>query len=374
LTLETQLAVQVLTLATGLLLTVWGLRIFRLYVASIGLLFGGVAGGLIGTFAFGSDQAALAGAVVGGVLGALLAWPLQKMVVVLVTAVIGSILAAVAVVTATGSDYAVPAAIGGFIAGAIIAIALFDIVVICAMALNGAQLVFHAVFVPADSWIGTPRDVAMRILGIYVDNVLALGVTTVMFVAFAWWYQRRFSRKRIAADPNPEPLLTARRIPFRLAAMLVAAVAATAGLAVLGKDATTSLQLLGFHALSWPLVAVAAVLLVRPRPARGAVAKGAPPGWRNRSYLAVTVFGLVVPPLVTAALFFAYGFNPEAVLAFYRGFISAPPAVIAMKAGLSFGVLPLILVSAVPRSARRPVASPEKKAGAETAPLAATPA
>jgi hypothetical protein len=374
LTLEIQLAAQVLTLATGLLLTVWGLRIFRLYIASIGLLFGGVAGGLIGTFAFGSDQAALAGAAIGGVLGVLLAWPLQKMVVVLITAVIGSILATVAVVTATGSDHAIPAAIGGFIAGTIIAIALFDIIVICAMALNGAQLVFQAIFVPADSWIGTPREVAMRILGIYVDNVLALGVTTVMFVAFAWWYQRRFSRKRIAAAPNPEPLLTARRIPFRLAGLLVAAVAATAGLAVLGEDVTTSLQLLGFHALSWPLVAVAAVLLVRPRPASAPDASTGKTHWRNRSYLGVTVFGLVVPPLVTAALFFAYGFNPESALAFYRGFISGPPAVIALKAGLSFGVLPLILVSAVPRSARRRAPAPEETASPEATPLAATPA
>lgn len=373
-TLEIQLAAQVLTLTTGLLLTVWGLRIFRLYIACIGLLFGGVAGGLIGTFAIGSDQAALAGIAIGGILGALLAWPLQKMIVVLVTAVFGSILAAVAVVTATGSDYAVPAAIGGFIAGAIIAIALFDFIVICAMALNGAQLVFQAVFVPADSWIGPPRDVAVRMLGIYVDNVIALGVTTVMFVGFAWWYQRRFSRKRIAASPIPEPLLTARRIPFRLAGLLVAAVAVTAGLVALGENAPTSLELLGFHALSWPLVALASVMLLRPRLARTPEAAPEKPVWRNRSFLAVVLFGLSVPPLVTAALFVAYGFNPESVFAFYRGFVGGSPAIIAAKAALSLGILPAILVSAVPRSARRASPAAEEAASPGTPPLAATPA
>lgn len=372
-TLETQVLAQVLTLATGLLLVVWGLRIFRLYIASIGLLFGGVAGGIIGTFAFGSDQAALAGAAIGGILGAILAWPLQKMVVVLITGLLGSVLAAVAVVTASNADYAAPAAIGGFFAGVIIAIALFDIIVICAMALNGAQLVFQAVFVPADSWIGMPREVARRMLGIYVDNVIALAATTVLFVAFAWWYQRRFSRRKIDANPNPERMLTSRRIPFRLALLLVMAVAGTGGLAVLGLNGPTSVELLGFHALSWPLVAFAAVLLVRPRPITIAGEDGEELAWRNRSFIGVVAFGLIVPPLVTAALFVAYGFNPESVLAFYRGFVSGNPMIIAAKALISLGLMPAILVSAVPRSARRRVPA-KAPAPPESAPLAATPA
>jgi hypothetical protein len=352
-----QMSVQVLLLTVGFVLVLWGLRIVKLYVATLGLLFGGAAGGIIATFSTGSDQAALAGVAIGGLAGMLIAWPLQKLLVILATACLGAVFAVTAVVAAAGADYVAPAAIGGFVAGAIAAAAHFDTIVIAATALTGSQFVFHAVFVPADTWMGTPREVALRMLGIYVDNIIGVAATTVLFVAFAWIYQRRLSRKRIADARYPERLITARRIPFRLASVIVATIAASSAFALAGFAPASSFELLGFHALSWPIVAWATARFLRPWPFTLTTHDDEDRpnhGWRTRRFASVVAFGLIVPPMLSAALFALYGLNPDAIVPFYRSFLFGDPATIVVKAALSLAVVPVLLTLAVPASVRRP--------------------
>jgi hypothetical protein len=377
-----QMTVQVLTLATGFVLVLWGLRIFKLWVACLGLAFGGVAGGLIGALAIGSDQAALIGIAIGALAGGILSWPLQKLTVIATAGITAAGIAAAAAVASSGSGHVVAITIVGFIAGIILAALLFDAIVITGMAMSGALLVFQAMFVPFDTWYGTPRQVAERTLGYWGDNVVALIATITIFTAFSWIYQKRLSRRRIATSPMPERVIAARRVPFRIALVTLAAIGITAALAVAGFDTATSYELLGFHALSWPLVALAAAAFMAPR---GRILQDAgddaPPiiAWRSRGFLATAAFVLIVPPLITGALFMLYGLDPTAIVRFYRAFVLGDPATIAAKVLLSFGLIPLVLVRAVPASARkrppRQSPPPQVAVAPETAaPLAATPA
>jgi hypothetical protein len=240
------------------------------------------------------------------------------------------------------------------------------------MAFQGAQAVFHAVFVPADAYSGSFREIAARLLGLYADNVIALGITTLLFVGFALWYQKGVARRRDPADPHWASALAARRISVRYAALILATWIVTAVLSLSGQWSLSSFDLAGMHALSWPLVSVITLALLRPQPVPIEIAS--PPRKRSYRILRIAAFGAIVPPVVTGALFMAYGAPWQTISGFYESFLHGPSTALAAKLGYSLAVLPLLLATAVPRARRReppPAAAP---APAEPPPAEPAPA
>ncbi len=359
---QLQLALHVLTLAAGFALVLWGLRIFKAYIAFLGLFFGCAVGGSIAAIAVGSSQSILAGAAIGGLLGALLAWPFQKLLVFMTAGFLGAAGGAAIALATAGSQHVALAAIIGFIVGGVFAVALYDVVVITAMAVNGAQLIFQAIYVPFQTWNGSPRTVATRMLEIYADRITALAVTTLLFVGFAVWYQKSLRRRALAQDPAA---LATRRIAVRLAMLIIGAFALTSVLMVNGTWSLSSFELIGMHALSWPLVCLAAAAFTRfplPRATNMAGDLLRPRYRRQRRWLGVAAFGATVPPLITCALFVLYGSSWQTLRLYYAGFLSGSPLELLLKWTCALAITPMLLAGAAPAFVAQP------------APLAAPPA
>jgi hypothetical protein len=357
------LAVYALWLAAGFAFVLWGLRIFKAYVAMLGVVAGGVLGATAGALTGGETQAILIGGGVGAAIGMLLAWPLQKFLVFLASGFAGALFGAVIVLALEQSDKVVPASIAGFLIAGILVLALYDTLVICAMAFQGAQAVFHAVFVPADAYSGSLQDIASRLLGIYADRVLALAITTALFMSYALWYQKSVARHRDPADPRWAASLAARRVSVRYAALILLSWTVTAALSISGQWDLSSFDLAGVHALSWPLVSIATLAFLRTR--QGALvaqpaALNAPVRRRHRRLLTITVFGAIVPPVVTGALFAIYGAPWETMSGFYQSFLHGPASALAAKFSYSFALLPMLLATAVPELKQGPAVVQEE--------------
>jgi len=330
---ELQLVLRSLELAAGFALVLWGLRIFKLYVALLGLVVGAAVGAGVTAMTSGSTEAMTAGMMIGGVAGALLAWPLQKLIVFLASAAAGGLLAMLAANAWVGSDYGMIALIGGGVVGGVAAIALYDTIVVAAMAFNGAQAIFHAVFVPIDAYGAAPRDFADRVLAVYAEQWLAFVITTVLFVTYAVWYQRGVRRAAKTSDIGRLRSRAVRRVSVRLAGLVLAAWVLSSWMVLTGEWELSSYGLAGMHALSWPLVCVATLMFLRryaPRQAiEGDVA--ARRVRRTTRFLATAAFGVMVPPAITAALFLASGASWDALLGYWGAFISGPASSIAAK-------------------------------------------
>jgi hypothetical protein len=357
------LALQALWLAMGFAFVLWGLRIFKAYVALLGGALGCAAGAAAAAIFFGSTEAMIGCALAGTLVGALLAWPLQKL---LVFAVAGATISALAmfVVVARGNDEnLLLAAIIGFVAGGVLTLLLYDIVIIVALAFHGAQAVFQSAFVTADAYIGTPREVVERLLGIYSERIVAFAVTTLLFVGLALWYQRRLARPRGRTPEQEVRAAVARRVCLRLAVTILAVRVISAALALSGTWHISSFELTGLHALSWPLACVATVLLLRGAVRRLTGSGDAAPARarRGRRHLALALFGVTLLPALTAALFVAYGASWDSLIGFYLAFISGTAGSIAAKWTFAFGLLPLLLAGVVPAPRTVPTPTPEPK-------------
>jgi len=336
-------------LAAGFAFVLWGLRIFKAYVALIGTVAGASLASGISAIVVGDGQAIAIAGVIGAIAGLVLAWPLQKLLVFLAAGSAGALFGSVITVALERTELIVPASIAGFLLAGIAVLALYETIVVCAMAFQGAQAVFHAVFVPADAYSGSLREIGARLLGLYADNVIALGATTMLFIGFALWYQKGVARRRDPADPHWPVALAARRISVRYAALILATWIVTAALSISGQWSLSSFDLAGMHALSWPLVTMVTLMLLRPRPVPLAVEAAVPARRRSWRLLRIAAFGVVVPPVVTAALFMAYGAPWQTISGFYESFLQGPSTALAAKLGYSLAVLPLLLSTAVPR-------------------------
>jgi hypothetical protein len=354
---ELQLVLRSLELAVGFALVLWGLRIFKLYVAALGMVVGAAAGAGVTAVTSGSTDAMTAGMLLGALAGALLAWPLQKLVVFLASAAAGALLATLAANAWVGSDANVVALIGGGVVGGIAAIALYDTIVVAAMAFNGAQAIFHAVFVPVDAYREAPRGFVERVLSVYAEQWLAFVVTTVVFVGYAVWYQRGVRRAAKISDAGRVGARAVRRVSVRLAALILAAWGLSSWMVVNGDWELSSYALAGMHALSWPLVCLATLAFVRryaPQTAfAGDVAR--PRLRRTRRFVGTALFGLIVPPAVTAALFVATGASWDVLFSYWGGFIDGSPDSVAAK--WTFALLyPMLVAGAYPAALRAPAA------------------
>jgi hypothetical protein len=63
----------------------------------------------------------------------------------------------------------------------------------------------------------------------------------------------------------------------------------------------------------------------------------------------MAAFGVIVPPIVTGALFVAYGAPWQTVGGFYAAFLQGPSTALAAKFGYSLAVFPVLLATALPR-------------------------
>ena len=365
------LALYALWLITGFAFVLWGLRIFKAYIAILGLSAGAALGASGAAFFAGDTQSVLIGGAIGALVGLFFAWPLQKLLVFSAAGTAGAAIAAAASLALGQGDYLIVAAIAGFILSSVLVLAFFDSIVICTMALHGALAVFHAVFVPPAVYFGDLRQVGARMLGLYAENLTALVATSAIFVAFAWWYQKRVLKRKDPADPRWPAAVTARRIAFRFAALILASWMITTALSLAEVWSVTSFDLAGMHALSWPLVTLFMLPFVRPRPP-------APNGlaWRRPRFLTVALSAAVVPPIVTAALFTAFGAPWATLTRFYSGFISGEPTELIAKCVFSLAILPPLLWTAAPRmtvAAATPATPPDQPSEPEPAEVPAEP-
>lgn len=347
------LAVYAAWLAAGFAFVLWGLRIFKAWIALLGVIAGGALGSTAGVLIGGETPAILVGAVIGAGAGMLLAWPLQKLLVFLGAGSAGAMLGAVALLAFDQGDLAVPGAIIGFLLAGISVLVIHDTVVIGAMAFQGAQAVFHAVFVPLSTFDGSLYDIGARLLAIYADQAIALVVTTMLFIAFALWYQKGLTRQADPVDARAMRAVTARRVSVRYAGLILASWLLTAVLATRGDWSLSPFELAGIHALSWPLVTLATLMFLRPRPVEATVAA---PRRRARRLLDLALFGVVVPPVLTVALFALYGAPWQTIAGFYLSFIDGPTTALAAKLGYSLAVFPMLLATAVPAPRAAPAA------------------
>lgn len=345
-------ALSALWLAVGFALVLWGFRIFKAWVVAIGAIGGGAAGAAITGAISGGPEGALMGGLLGAAGGALIAWPLQRVMVFFAAGVTTGTVAAAAAVAFAGSDYVAGAAIAGFLLGGILAAWLYETVVIAAMAFTGAQAVFHALYVPIQTFTGSPETIAGRILGIYAEEFVVFVATVAIFVAFAIWYQRGPAKRRDRSPAEAARAIAARRVSVRLAFAIVAAWFAAAILVAAGFWPVSTFELVGMHPLSWPPVAIAGLVFLSLRPIVTTQGPGdAPPVGRYRSrsrLLRAAAFAAVAPPVLTAALFVSLGGSWDGLIDYYRAFLAGPAAVVATKWTFSLGLLPLLLFSAHP--------------------------
>jgi hypothetical protein len=340
-------AINLIWLAAGLALVLWGLRIFRLWVGAVGFIGGGAIGAAIGAAMGGREEMAVIGGLAGGVVGAVVAWPLQRLTVSLAAGMTTALIAAAGAMAFAGSEYVAGAAILGFLAGGAVAFVLYETVIITAMAFTGAHAVFHALYVPADAWLGTPEQIGARILAIYAAELVVFVALTVVFVAFSMWYQRGPAAKRERSPGQAAWARAAKQVSTRLAFVVLAAWAVSAFFVAARVWPMSMYDLAGMHPLTWPIVAIAvlALLVGRPRTIGYDIETGPPPAprGRRRRFLRTAAICALVPPVLTAAVFVALGGSWEGLASYYRAFLAGPAPVVAAKWAFSLGLMPLLL-------------------------------
>ena len=357
-TAELQIALDVVALASGFALVLWGFRIYRLWLGLTGAAAGAALGVAVATFATGSTDGMMLSAAGGALVGALIAWPLQKAVVFVGVGAATGLLGVLALQAWAGPGPGPVTAIVAtfaFLAGGILAVRLFEPAVTLAMAFTGALAVFHAVFVPADVYAGDAAAIFNRMLGVYAEQISAFVATTALFMGLAFWLQSGRRRRKQGRSSLRDAL--GRRFAVRFAALILMAWTAAALLGLSQSWQVSSFELIGMHPLSWPVVTLAAVAFsglsrVTPRALQAPPPTPDTPPHRRSTAWAWIAFGLIAMPVLTAAVFATFGAPWQAIGGFYRAFMLGPAASIAAKCGISLALLPLALMGAV-RSASR---------------------
>ena len=195
-------------LLIGIPMIVAGLRLFKLWLAILGFLMGGIVGAFFGLgltyfLGFRGDGAvamALILAVTSGVVGALLAWPLQKLIV-FVTA---GFLAAVATFAGTAlvgmsSDLSAVLAFLAFFGGGSLSVWAYQYLIIISLAAGGASSLFHALVTGGGSFRGaTSLDELVTLVTLNAWQYILILTVAVLFAL----YVQRWSMPRATAGPS----------------------------------------------------------------------------------------------------------------------------------------------------------------------------
>lgn len=179
--------VSVVALLVGLANCFLGYRIFRFVLGLVGFILGAAAGAMIGGYiGDGGELATIIGALVGGFIGAVLLVVLYFLGVFLFGAAVGAMLVGV-IGSSLGYDMPVVAVIVGAVILGIVAVALQRVVIILGTALSGSwtavvggyALIQHQSLEIDQFWTSVPWEEPL--VPIIVWLVLALAGAVVQF-------------------------------------------------------------------------------------------------------------------------------------------------------------------------------------------------
>lgn len=329
--------INILTCALAVAFVLWGLRLFKVYIIFIGVVFGGALGFVLGALIGHNNAAALAGAVCLAIVGGFIAWPLQKVLVFIAVGAAAALLGvAVAAALKAPPDTWWVIGVILFILGGLAALALYELCVIIMLSFGAAQNVFQALL-PGPAW----RLPLEQMLRLYAQHIWAFLLITTLYVGFGLCFQRVFEYS--PQDDQQERTLKAL---YRRATYLIA------GLALLAYLANTLAPvgvrpwyyILGANLISWPLIALVTTLALVFFRRLGRGLLGSP--WLQAAFsLGV---GLVVMPLcdwlLTSLLLLQM--RPPV---FYYLFVEGPPWIIAVKWIYSCLVFPALFFFGVLR-------------------------
>lgn len=362
---ELRFVIDVGSLAVGFALVLWGLRIFKAYVLLVGLLFGAGLGAAIGSVAIDADNALFIGALAGGFIGAIAAWPLQRIIAFAMAGAASGLVVSMATGALPGSDAFGPAFAIGFLIGGILGLIIFERIVIAALAFTGAQAIFLAAFVPNEVYAPSSLTaVAEGILDVYQDRLAAFAITTLTCVGLALWHQR--SGRAATADPRARAL---RRVPTGFAVLILATnLAVGFGTFAIGWE-TTSFALTGMHPLAWAFVSFMTVLFLGAR-ARFTGSDGltteAPAKRRGTAYPVHILAAVAALPLATGFVFRAAGSPTWGLGAFFGAFVDGHPTALALKWFIALAWIPFVMWRATPRPIAPAPAEPVTREQADT--------
>ncbi len=226
-------------------LVFWGLRLFKVFIILIGLSAGLFFGSIFGEVIARSSQGFIIGALVLGAIGALIAWPLQKMFIFLVagffTAAFGVII--LLSVGATNNILAISWFLL-FLIGGVLAMSLYEYFIIIIFAYSGAQInfisndpIYHITKIEnaingtltllvsdlPDNGLGVFNGIAhvwREFLHIYSPYIVKYVFVIILYICFAVFFQK--FNARVEAD---EKQIMDRKNLFRRTSYLFVAIA-----------------------------------------------------------------------------------------------------------------------------------------------------
>ncbi len=249
---------EIILLAAGMLLLLWGLRIFKIYIICGGVMIGTVVGLTIGLYSQQSEMNLMIITLVGALGGGIIAWPMQKTFVLLLTGLFSALTGA-AVVYALGlsTDNWQTTGLIAFTVGGLIALILFDYIIIILMAFSGAQLIFWRDHLEL---LIIRRDMIRNfdfsnyinsIIHVVEQNLFYFLFLSLIFILFAIYFQKRQKVKSGDTEDNQRKKTIFRRTTYIL--MFILLVAWPYAESELSKQ---TYPLIGYDFLSWPFVVI----------------------------------------------------------------------------------------------------------------------
>jgi hypothetical protein len=199
-------ALGVLLYVCGLVFVLWGLKIFKIYIVTIGIITGALIGAVIGAIASmssGDPNGLYIGAAVGAVIGGIIALPLEKIMFFLAGGGLGAVLGiAIAVaVGSTESNVFLGFGIGGFLLGGIVALALHDFLVIILLSFQGAFVMTIAYNI--QEWSTLVENISRYGFDSFdylIDSlsfiIIPVLIAAVIYAIFGWILQKVYGFKK----------------------------------------------------------------------------------------------------------------------------------------------------------------------------------
>lgn len=331
-------------LLIGLILILWGNKIYKAYIITLGMAIGGCVGFILGlTLSFIEPNFAriiiATPAILFAVIGGLIALPLQKFVVFIAFGSLGALLITLTLIATQppiDKIYLLLAAIL-FIACGIIGIRYFEYAVLFLMASTGCYLISILITNQGSllhdliSSIFNIGGKGMTIAGFGATWIRILCVA--IFIPFAFIYQKmdRLSKTNIKST-----------VPAFLCIYILAWLTVRFNVA----DTKALHTLIGFNLLGWPIVSIIILVfanwLVRKIPDNPKSRKPA-----ILRYIAIVLFGLTIVPAI-GYIFYALINMHFVEIEYYEAFWYSTNPTRLIKLSFSLLLLPYIALKLTP--------------------------